>query len=69
MSFPRKRKLSPFTHVEEGPLLDRLYKLTRPAASPPKAEPEETPPATAKPLIYGSGLAADDEVAEEPPPG
>jgi len=72
MSFHRNRKLSPFSHVEKGPLLDRLYNITRPPAPPPKPEADEPASPSAKPLIFGSGLAGEEPVAEptaeEPPP-
>jgi hypothetical protein len=72
MSFHRNRKLSPFSHVEKTPLLDKLYNITRPPAPPPEAETEEPVPPSASPLIFGSGLAGEEPVgepaAEEPPP-
>ena len=66
MSFFRNRKLSPFSHVEPGPLLDKLYKITRPPEPLPEPEPEAPAVPSAKPLIYGSGAAAESR-AEEPP--
>lgn len=72
MSFHRNRKISPFSHVEKTPLIDKLYNITRPPAPPPEAAPEEPAAPSAKPLIFGSGLVgeepADEPVAEEPPP-
>ena len=71
MSFYRNRKLSPFSHLKKGPLLDQLFNITRPPAPPPKAETEEPAPPSAKPLIFGSGLAgeerSEERAAEEPP--
>jgi hypothetical protein len=66
MSLHRNRKLSPFSHLEKSPLLDKLYNITRPPEPPPEPEAEEPAAPSAKPLIFGSG-AAGDERAEEPP--
>lgn len=77
MGFYRNRKLSPFSHIEPGRLLDKLYNITRPAEPPPEPEPDEPAAPSAKPLIYGSGAAseahaeepaAEEPAAEEPPP-
>jgi hypothetical protein len=72
MSFHRSRKLSPFSHLEKSPLLDKLYNITRPPAPPPQPETEDTASPSAKPLIFGSGLAGEERVeeraAEEPLP-
>lgn len=76
MGFYRNRKLSPFSHIEPGRLLDKLYNITRPPEPPPEPEPDEPAAPSAKPLIYGSGAAsetraeepaAEEPAAEEPP--
>jgi hypothetical protein len=64
MSFHRNRKLSPFSHLEKSPLLDKLYNITRPAEPPPQPEAEEPAAPSATPLVFGSGLAGEELVAE-----
>jgi len=64
MGFHRNRKLSPFSHLRKGPLLDRLFSITRPTEPEAKPAPEEPPAPPAKPLIYGRGLV-EDEPAEQ----
>lgn len=72
MGLHRNRRLSPFSHLEQSPLLDKLYNITRPPEPLAEPEAEEPPPASATPLIYGRGHAgeehADEPAAEETPP-
>jgi hypothetical protein len=53
----RKRVLTAFSHVEKGPLLDMLFKLTRPPLRKMKAAAKTAHPAVpAAPTIVRRGM-------------